>query len=539
MDKPITILKYYKHLNPDFAGNPLIEVMPPLSRNTISSMMSLGVSATADERTHPEEERLRYTFRLTRYFIPLKTQIDCAEDLWATILDAYRPRNPLKRETAEAFHEFCEAIYAGTVFENNDAFIFSPIAAGIIGTPGTGKGRTIQALLQNLPRSVLHHQVHGPVYQLFYVWAEAPSSPGNKSLLHSIYHKLIEAAESTGLPVARIAVGSSNGIYENSIAILAKKLNLGVLIVDEAQHLIGKSHYDKATMEFLTGFVNRISIPVILIGTWPALAIFGSEVRLARRNICRASKRFMKMKNDTVWKQFLQGLFRLQWTSNFVEFDDDFVDVFYTWCQGIADLAVKLMMLSQLHAIRSKVEAISVGLVIKVAEEHFPTIAPAIKQMREGWNEDDPILWDLEPTDFEAYYRALVAETIGRSQLDAKRHAAQDKAFVKMQQVIEGLTGSGFAAEIDATALAEKGIEQSPHKSAPEIVAETIAKAAKRGPRPTKSPKKQERVHAEFEALDGTDLRRIAYFAYQDGRSVVDVFAENGQIFSAIEEAIT
>lgn len=80
------------------------------------------------------------------------------------------------------------------------------------------------------------------------------------------------------------------------------------------------------------------------------------------------------------------------------------------------------MMVSQLQAIRRGLDCLSLTLVDEVAKKHMDIFAPSIRMMRDGVKDDDPLLWDFEPVDFEAYFEALMASA--SLEVGAKRKVA-------------------------------------------------------------------------------------------------------------------
>ena len=65
---------------------------------------------------------------------------------------------------------------------------------------------------------------------------------------------------------------------------IAQEYSLGLLVVDEVQHLSLAKGGSDAMLNFFVTLVNMIGLPVILIGTSKALPILQGEFRQARRS---------------------------------------------------------------------------------------------------------------------------------------------------------------------------------------------------------------------------------------------------------------
>jgi hypothetical protein len=523
MTNTIVVTRYFDHLNPDFQGNPLIEVIPDLSRIQIQTAMSLRISCDKDERSHSAELRMQYLYRLARYFAPLRHQVDMGFDAWSLLLEGYRSRNPLRRQTTVSFNELCDLISTGkSLFNDDDSFSSSPLAAAIIGTPGCGKSKSLQMLLRTFPHHLLHHADHDQLYQLLYLWVEAPDTDGYMSLLNQIYGRLAEIAEDAGLITPSLGK-RTRGDLERAIAILVRKLNLGILVVDEIQHIVaGSKGIDAATMKFLTGFINRLGIPVIVIGTWPSVAVLGKEFRLSRRFSGRGSYWVRRMKNEAIWRTFVKGLFQYQWTKENVEYEPAYGNLFYHHCQGVQDLAVKLMMLAQLDAIRSNQEKLSVALFEETVAKHWDLVAPAVRQLRQGRDERNPVLWDLDPPDFEKYFQALVTSNNLSAAFGKSLKPAGIAVEAKVAAVGGGLEALGGLAPGEARPLAEKLVSENPHKSAAKLVESQTKKIPRTRIRTPKNDAERKRIETIITGLRSEDFRRICFEGVQEKRSSIE-----------------
>jgi hypothetical protein len=506
----IEITKYYTHPNADFAGNHLIEFIPYLTQERMARMLRSFVHCTDEERTHDPNLRLQYLNRLKHYYVPLDNQTTMAMQLWDAALTSWAARNPQAADAADRLMALSECLENdnGSLGTNRRAELPSCIL--IMGTPGTGKSLTIKSLLTRLPTEVMYHPKTG-TYQLVGVFVNAPGGRDNKTLAITIYDTLHKAASKAGLRIPHIAANASTGVIRLAVRELVGLLNVGFICVDELQHSVrGSSGLDNETMRFLTDIINDLPIPIVLIGTWQVAAVLNAELRLGRRGTSPESHRSRRMVNNAEYETFLKGLFSFSVLTEPFALNPLFVETFYKHTQGITDLNVKLMMLAQATAIRSGTETLTPTLVDEVATEHFGLVAPAVRMMREGVKETDPLLWDLEPVNFDEYMEALVAKA--ELELTSKKSGISSLAAIR-RHIKEALKGAELASEKTAEVIAAAAVKSNPERNVAQHLVSVLNDAQTRGPKPTKSVKRKAAVDAQFEALDDEDLRKIVYLA--------------------------
>lgn len=105
------------------------------------------------------------------------------------------------------------------------------------------------------------------------------------------------------------------------------------------------------------------------------------EFRQARRG---GDMIFDRMENDAYWRLFVETIWNYQWVRKPVELTEDFVNLLYEESQGIIDTALKLYSLSQLRAIATNREELSIRLIKQVARENLKLIQPMLKALRSG-----------------------------------------------------------------------------------------------------------------------------------------------------------
>lgn len=534
-----TIEKYYPAQNADYRDNPAIEFFPALTKAQISKALCAPVDYDDDERTHPVDLRLQYIHRLLRFFVPFPAQVDFAFNLWTTILQSYARRNPQARATQTAFIEMAEAFATDTYRPKDDKSLFdSPNCITLLGTPGCAKTSVPKRLLAKLSKdAVFYHRHRGGHFQKLYIWVEAPNAKHEKSLAWSVYDALYEALQATGATRARLKPSESATVIGREAAVIARKLNVGVIVVDEIQHAVhGSDGMDEHSMEFLTTLINRVECPVLLIGTWKACALMRSELRLGRRALSPSSAYFYRLQPGDDWDAFVDAVLALQYTAQKVEPTPELRKLIYHHTQGVPDVTVKLIAIVQLEAITSGVEVITDDLINECALKYLRLIAPAIEAMRDGAKEDAPTTWDAEPQDFAVYFACLEAECQARiSAKERRRRGSQIERAVTTAAVAGALASLNLASGGAAQAIAEQRVADAPELPPEDHVARVIKDSKLSGPKPTKSVKQLAKVDKRFAELDDADVRKVVYLAGRTGKPADQALRESGHVAKLTE----
>jgi len=96
---------------------------------------------------------------------------------------------------------------------------------------------------------------------------------------------------------------------------VVRNTGLGLLIIDEVQHLCGaRGLGDERMLNFFVTLVNTAGVPIILIATPKAMSILQSEFRQARRGSGQGDMIWERLQNDENFEILLNSLWQYQWT---------------------------------------------------------------------------------------------------------------------------------------------------------------------------------------------------------------------------------
>lgn len=515
----IPVDEYWPANDASFEGNHLITAWPHLSDEVLADQLNRKLEYSPAQCNAPISKKRELLASLSEFFLPLDDQLNFAMRVWTFIIRGYAARNPCRSKTAaERFKALCRGISSGKIDPKRvKPTGNSPWVMTLLGLAGTGKSTTIKHLLREMSQGgLLHHWKLGEVFQLLSVSITLSEGSDRFSIVRSVYRELMVAARSTGLPV--IYAGTKPRTihdYEDAVRILVRKLNVGVLILDEVQWLFGgtKKHDDSA-MQFLTSLSETLGLPLLVIGTWKSLSHLSSEMCLGRRAAGPDSGRFYRIARGKEWKLFLRALWRYQYTTQAHPLDDLLINLFYELTQGVQDLTVKLYAAVQLRCIEND-EPLTACLVCEVAHTLFTTVLVDLQRLRDGIAED----------------------TI---ELAAKTKEEFDLAHELSLQRI-----AFFASAGDSGAAADRGAGASPTSSSPAATSSPTAQtpttappdAAKAGQgsgapvpklrRPSAVNKTTAATDSTFAALPDDDLRKLAYFTWKNKQTVIDAVVED------------
>lgn len=129
---------------------------------------------------------------------------------------------------------------------------------------------------------------------------------------------------------------------------LASMYGIGVLVIDEIQHLLHAKNDQEEMLNFFVTLSNTVGIPTVLIGTSKAQQLFKGNFRQARRAASDGAIIWDRMDEESEeWEFFLETLWKLQCLKTRSELTEDVKKTFYDECQGITSVAVNLFILAQ------------------------------------------------------------------------------------------------------------------------------------------------------------------------------------------------
>ncbi len=446
--------------------NPMIERLPPL----LSQEEALGALANPpafhpDERHYPAHIRAHCIQRLAHYFEPLDQHLQLEAMFAALIRQGYVGRSFNSIDFQQRVQNAHERVKKKELKAYRHPLRSTASSIALIGCSGVGKTASIERVLQLYP-PVIHHDVSYSLDQLVWVKLDCPyiGSPGQLCIS---FFKEIDGLLGTCYWAMH---GNSRTRVDEMMAHMANVASLhavGVLIIDEIQHLCAaRGTGPEAMPNFLVTLVNKIGIPVMMIGTLAALPLLQGDFRQARRASGFGSLVWERMEDGPVWRYFVERMWRFQWTQEVTPLTEEIHKVLYEESQGIVDIVIKLFMLTQLRAIalnlrRGRPEQLDVGLLKQVAQESFQIIRPMIDALKRGDREAIAKYNDIRPLQDHIQQKFSDALTrwspapLSRVATDAPAPSSVSDSKTEEGQIYGALAALGVARDIAKILLAE------------------------------------------------------------------------------------
>lgn len=396
---------------PEHWHNPFIRVLgaPPTLDDKFDILERKPLHSDAERRLS-HDERMYALLRMFGIVSPLPAHLDVVNKVHMLLRLGYEARDPAKGLHRRAFlasAAVIEGLAAGELTRDDPAAtvrVPNAKAAGfaLLGDVGMGKSTIVDLILGSI-RQVVEPDTPYYVKQVTWLKVECPPQGGRKQLCDHIFAAFDEVLgtryqERFGT-LKRNRTGDQ---MMDSVRHLVSLHAVGMLVLDELQHSMASPEGVDPMMNFLVGLVNMLSVPVLVIGTNAARPIVEGSFRMARRAAGLGQPNWFRLKPGSDWDLWLADVWACQWTATRTELDDDISQVLYDESQGILDIAVKLILVTQLRLItRGQIydepEVITPDVIRLVAKEEFSSVQVMIKALRGGNDEVLATIRDLEP----------------------------------------------------------------------------------------------------------------------------------------------
>ncbi len=435
----------------EYTENPFIEALPPIfSEDDV--LVRFMVTPRISEQDKQSETNIRYHVlkRVKNFIQPLPIHFEVERRLSALIRRGYLARNPLDKsflERIRVLHQLREdQEQAHKYIDERLNYIRSTAdSLSIIGISGIGKTTAIERLLLMYPQ-VIKHEVYGqqPFNKTQIVWLKIDCPyDGSLSTLCKSFFKAIDDLLGTRYLEKFGYLNRVTSTMLLHMTSLASMYGIGVLVIDEIQHLLHAKDDQEEMLNFFVTLSNTVGIPTVLIGTSKAQQLFKGNFRQARRAASDGAIIWDRMAEDSEeWKFFLETLWELQCLKTCSELTEDIKKTFYEECQGITSVAVNLFILTQERALfdeNNEQEIITSKVLKQTAKKDMKIIQPMLNAIR---NNDFTAMYKYE--DIMISLDELMMNHKRNTQYEGKVKAAmkerQDTLEYKRRDIIENLS---------------------------------------------------------------------------------------------------
>ena len=385
---PFEVAIYREQSVPLYAGNPLIEALPPiLTQEEAARQLTYRPEYCESARMAPEHVRMHMIESATTFNQPLSIHLELEQMISRMLRTGYLgKRNPL---SLTWFRDLQTRVSGLDLNRERHKYICS-YAHGftMIGISGIGKTRAVERIFSLYPQVISHNNFGGaPFSKLQVTWLilQCPHDASTRYLCKQFFvemDKLLGTNYERWYASGRVTVDD----MIRSMARVAELHSLGMLAIDEIQVLSqGKSGGNEKMLNFFLQLVNEIGLPVVMIGTYQAYDLFAKNLRLARRSTGEGDLVWQRMEPDAEWDEFVGSLWEFQYLRKRVPLTDSLKHRLYDLSQGITDFAVKLYMFSQVRAIttasRPEDETLTEAIMASVSADSFRTVNPILARL--------------------------------------------------------------------------------------------------------------------------------------------------------------
>lgn len=374
----------------EYSYNPFIEALPPIfTAEDVIDRFTVLPAITDVDRNKTENLRYHIIKRTKNFLQPLPIHIELERKLSTLIRRGYLGRNPLDKNflaQLRVLNRLDDTSIKENELQNELENIRTTAdSISIIGISGIGKTTAIERLLLMYPQVIKHFEYKGESFtrtQIVWLKIDCPYD-GSLSTLCKNFFKAIDDILGTRYLEK---FGYANRITSTmmiNMTKLAWRYGIGVLVIDEIQHLLNTKNDKEEMLNFFVTLTNTVGIPTVLIGTSKAQKVFNGNFRQARRAGSDGSIIWDRMQRDSdEWDFFLRSIWEFQGLKNVSELTDKMKDAFYDECQGITAVAVNLFLLAQERALQDGKEELTVSIIRETAKKDLHMIQPMIKALR-------------------------------------------------------------------------------------------------------------------------------------------------------------
>ncbi|GEN57784.1 hypothetical protein GCM10012290_23520 [Halolactibacillus alkaliphilus] len=385
---------YEQQVLSEYNNNPFIEALPSIF-NEDDVLERFMVTPRISETDKKSESNIRYHIlkRVRNFIQPLPIHFEVERRLSTLIRRGYLARNPLDKtflERIRVLHELREEQeLAHKHIEDRLNYIRSTAdSLSIIGISGIGKTTAIERLLLMYPQVIKHETYAGQPFnrtQIVWLKIDCPYD-GSLSTLCKSFFKAIDDLLGTRYLEKYGYLNRVTSTMLLHMTSLATMFGIGVLVIDEIQHLLHSKNDQEEMLNFFVTLSNTVGIPTVLIGTSKAQQLFKGNFRQARRASSDGAVIWDRMAEESEeWEFFLETLWKLQCLKTPTTLTNELKVAFYRECQGITAVAINLFILAQERVLFDEgnpEEILTPSVLKKTAEEDMQTLQPMLNAIR-------------------------------------------------------------------------------------------------------------------------------------------------------------
>lgn len=556
--------KYNKQVIKDYQNNPCIEALPQIFDDefVIRSLMNYP-DVKPTKRIENKNIKYHMIKNIKNYYQPLRWHMEIEHKLSCLIRRSYIARNPASKEYLQRIRLILEVLSDKEEADNQIEFDVcnklsekfkyisettrsSAECFSIIGVSGMGKSCAIEKLLLMYPQVIIHRKYKGkPLTRTQITWLkiDSPYDGSIKTFCKMFFKALDDVLLTTNYYNTFAGYRNSAATMMIHMAHLASLHSIGVLVIDEMQHLINHKNTTSEILNFLVTLINTIGISVVQVGTPKLNNVLSKGLRELRRAEESGCVFWDRMNEDDEWDFFIENLWDEQILDNFTPINDELKRAMYYETQGITAIVINLFMLVQAQAVFNNTEKITVELIHQVAKNDLKLTNKVIEAIRTGnlgemANYEDisiEVENALESKQKQEQQRVRIRELSNqyKEKIDLNKR-------VSKENLMKGILSIDIFAEIKYEKL-EKIVEKilkesSINQELGELKKQIIKEIMKEDNDEPEIKAKTDIKNRNQKIKDKKDLRYLYRKAIKQNRHIYDLLKENDYIANPLEE---
>lgn len=497
----------------EYVGNPFIEALPQIdTKEEVIKKIATYPIYKEGERFLDDNIRVHIiSQRLFNVFQPLPQHLELESRISTMIRSGYISRNPLNKKYTESFINGYNEFKLGVKSDFNGYNTANSMS--IIGVSGMGKSSSVNRILSNIPQVIEHSQYNGirlTLYQLVWLKLDCPYDGSIKGLCIDFFCKVDEILGTSYFN----KYGTSKRTVDTMLSVLgqvSRNCGLGLLVVDEIQHLNqAKSGGVDKMLNFFTTLVNVVGIPILLIGTMKAKKLLQVDFRMARRTLGTGGNIvWERLKNDESWQLLMDTIWNYQYTKKESKLSKEILDMIYNESQGIIDVAVKIYAMSQIRAISTGKEEITVDIIKNVVDKDLKAVKPMIDALKSNDIRRIVQYEDICQLDYENILKQNTIDMNLNNKIKEYKKEIKKHNISKKEQALYKMLELGISKE-KSISIIEKILNEEESITVNELVIRSIKEIDNISSRSRKSDIIYEKDDIRFIVNEyGNDLRKI------------------------------
>jgi len=258
----------------------------------------------------------------------------------------------------------------------------------VTGLPGIGKSTLVHAIMRSMRKPVITRSnckgVPFTETQILYMMRNLPAQCSVKNVCMGFAEcadKIIGRKRYANLFVRKSMTSNQ---YIAALREVVANHHVGALVIDEFQNVgLAKTEDKNKLFALFSEMRYELGVPIILVGSYPAVAEINHEASIARQFIKGGVHELKRSGSheESDWRTFCDELWQYQWVRRPQTLNDEIVEVLYRCSQGIIGILLNLFVTAQTLALEGEKETVTPSLIVDVFKGHFRPIHPIIEML--------------------------------------------------------------------------------------------------------------------------------------------------------------